>query len=211
MKIKVCGMGKPENIAEIASLKPDYMGFIFYEPSPRFVGNLDPLALDVLSANTLRVGVFVDAPLDYAIQQAETYKFDLLQLHGHETLEYCAALQNKYAIIKTFGIDRETDFAQISEYEYVCNYFLFDTKTELYGGSGKKFDHNLLDGYNGKKPFFLSGGISLEDANNLQINCPDLCNAIDINSRFETAPGIKDRNKIQKFIEIIRNDITENQ
>ncbi|MDR2424647.1 MAG: phosphoribosylanthranilate isomerase [Prevotellaceae bacterium] len=206
MKIKVCGMCKPKNIAEIATLNPDYMGFIFYKPSPRFVENLDPVVLDLLPANTAKVGVFVDAPLDYALQQAETYRFDFLQLHGHETLDYCAGLKNKYAIIKTFGIDQKTDFAKISEYENVCNYFLFDTKTELYGGSGKKFDHSLLDAYRGKTPFFLSGGISPHDANIVSHNCSNLCNAIDVNSRFEITPGIKDFNKIKTFIEIIRNN-----
>ncbi|MDR1417318.1 MAG: phosphoribosylanthranilate isomerase [Prevotellaceae bacterium] len=205
MKIKVCGMKEASNIAEVAQLQPDYMGFIFYERSPRFAEGLPPSALDALSDKTLRVGVFVNAAEAYIARQAARYRLDLLQLHGDETPAGCARLKSGYKIIKAFGVQSEADFAALHRYEEVCDYFLLDTKTPLRGGSGEKFDHQLLAGYHSKVPFFLSGGIAPKDAaslTDLQLPC---CEAFDINSRFELSPGVKNVAEVGKFIEAIRS------
>jgi phosphoribosylanthranilate isomerase len=206
IKVKVCGMRDVLNIAEVAMLNPEYIGFIFYDQSPRFAGDLNEIVLDVLSSKTSSVGVFVDAKFDYVTELAEHYQFKILQLHGNETPEYCAELKAKYnyKIIKSFGIKSEDDFAKIFDYEQICDYFLFDTKTKLYGGSGEKFDHNLLNSYKGSTPFFLSGGIALQDAENIIANRHDLCIGVDINSRFEISPGIKNVGQVKQFIDFFR-------
>jgi phosphoribosylanthranilate isomerase len=211
LKVKVCGMLNVLNIAEIAMLNPDYMGFIFYERSPRFAGDLNQAILNVLSPKTSSVGVFVNAKVEYVTELAEHYRLKVLQFHGNETPEYCAELKVKYncEIIKAFGIKSEDDFEKTLGYEQICDYFLFDTKTELHGGSGKKFDHNLLNSYKGKTPFFLSGGIALQDAENLLANRHNLCVGVDINSRFEISPGIKNTEQVKQFIDFFRINTTK--
>jgi phosphoribosylanthranilate isomerase len=206
MKIKVCGMRNVMNIAEISMLEPDYIGFIFYERSPRYAGELNHAVLESLFSNTLSVGVFVNATIDHVVETAEYYKLNAIQLHGNETPEYCAELSTKYKceIIKAFGIKSEDDFANMYEYEYFCKYFLFDTKTNLYGGSGNKFDHNLLTNYKCKKPFFISGGITLDDVANIRDNHHELCIGIDVNSGFEISPGLKDVAKIKKLLNLFK-------
>ncbi|MDR1342531.1 MAG: phosphoribosylanthranilate isomerase [Prevotellaceae bacterium] len=204
MKIKVCGMKEARNIAEVARLQPDYMGFIFYSRSPRFAEGLPPDTLEALPPETLRAGVFVNAARDYVARQAARYRLDLLQLHGDETPDDCARLKSGYKIIKAFGIQSEADFAALHRYEGVCDYFLLDTKTPLRGGSGEKFDHRLLVGYRSKTPFFLSGGIAPGDAANLADLRLPCCEALDVNSCFEASPGVKNVAALQKFIEAIR-------
>jgi len=205
MRVKVCGMREARNIAEIAGLTPDYMGFIFYEGSPRFAGSLAPEALDILSPTTKRVGVFVNAPIDYILKTTERYGLNLVQLHGAESPEFCAALRKKTGIIKAFGIGTADDFQNVEQYEGSCDYYIFDTKTSNHGGSGCKFDHNLLHKYTGRTPYLLSGGLAAEDANLLLALKDDRCIGFDINSRFETAPGIKDPLQVKIFIKTIKN------
>jgi phosphoribosylanthranilate isomerase len=206
VKVKICGMRNVVNIAEIALLNPDYMGFIFYERSPRYAIELNHAVLESLFPNTSAVGVFVNASIDRVVELAEYYKFDALQLHGDETPEYCAELKTKYncEIIKAFGIKSEKDFLHMHDYEQVCDCFLFDAKTELYGGSGKKFDHNLLANYKEQKPFFLSGGITLEDATNIKDNRHELCIGVDVNSAFEISPGVKNVEQVKKLLNLFR-------
>jgi phosphoribosylanthranilate isomerase len=208
LKVKVCGMRNVLNIAEIAMLNPDYMGFIFYERSPRFAGDLNQAILNVLSPETSSVGVFVDAKFDYVTDLAEHYRLKVLQLHGDETPEYCAELKAKYncKMIKAFRVNSKDDFPKMLDYEQICDYFLFDAKTELYGGSGEKFDHNLMNGYKGKTPFFLSGGIALQDAESILANRHELCIGVDINSRFEISPGIKNVEQVKQFIDFFRTN-----
>jgi len=203
MKIKVCGLRDPENIAALAPLRPDYAGFIFYEKSPRFVGELDPGALDSLPPNTRRVGVFVNAPEEYILRMAERYGLDLLQLHGNESPEQCSRLRRTYGIIKAIAIEKPEDLAAADSYQACCDYLLFDTKTAAYGGSGKAFDHGILSGYTGEIPYFLSGGIGPGYEEYLvNLNLPR-CIAVDLNSRFETEPGIKNTDELKRFIENI--------
>jgi phosphoribosylanthranilate isomerase len=211
MKIKICGMRNVVNIVEVAMLRPDYVGFIFYQLSPRYAGELNHAVLKSLFPSTLSVGVFVNAKIDHIVETAEHYQFNVLQLHGNETPEYCAELKTKYKceIIKAFGIKSEKDFSNMSDYEQVCDYFLFDTKTELYGGSGNKFDHDLLANYKGKKPFFLSGGITLDDVANIIDNRHELCIGIDVNSGFEISIGLKDVERIKKLMNFFKQTTDE--
>jgi phosphoribosylanthranilate isomerase len=196
------------NIAEVAMLEPDYMGFVFYDRSPRYAVELNHTVLGILSPKTLSVGVFVNAKPEHIVGMAEHYRFGALQLHGDESPEYCAELKAGCTceIIKAFGIKSGEDFASALDYEHVCDYFLFDTKTELRGGSGDKFDHSLLASYRGKTPFFLSGGITPADAENIRANLHPLCIGVDINSGFEILPGLKDVERIKKFIEFFRTE-----
>lgn len=206
MRIKVCGMKYPDNIKELATnrLPIDYMGMIFYDKSPRFAKGLNLSDLNTLPDYIKRVGVFVNAETDYIMHMIESYDLDLLQLHGNETVEFCKRMNTTHPVIKAFSIASPTDFEQTKEYEDACDYFLFDTKTEQYGGSGKKFDWNILNNYNGNIPFYLSGGISAEDVDIIRaINHSQFC-GVDLNSKFEIHPGLKDIELLNQFIKALR-------
>lgn len=196
-------MRNPANIAEVAALEPDYMGFIFYEKSPRFAATLNPVALP---DNVRRVGVFVNAPIAEIEDTAERYGLQTLQLHGSESPETCQKLRTKdYEVIKAFGIETAEDFKQTAEYEGCCDLFLFDTRTPGHGGSGFRFDWRILDLYNGKTPFLLSGGISATDAQEI-LNIGHPCfYGVDLNSRFEIEAGLKDAGSLERFIKTIRS------
>lgn len=202
MKLKVCGLKDPENIKQVAALKPDYMGFIFYRESKRFVG--DDFVMPIISTEIKKVGVFVNASASDIIDKIDEYKLDLIQLHGDERPEFCEVLNHVIPVIKAFGIDESFDFKILESYKNACRYFLFDTKTKEYGGSGKQFDWTILEKYNNSLPFFLSGGIGLEEIGRLRIEnwkIGKLENfAVDVNSKFEIEPGIKDIKKIEKVI-----------
>ncbi|MDR3189178.1 MAG: phosphoribosylanthranilate isomerase, partial [Prevotellaceae bacterium] len=144
------------------------------------------------------------APREYILAQAARYRLQLLQLHGDETPDECAFFKSGYPVIKAFGIQAEADFAVTAQYEEACNYFLFDAKTALRGGSGKKFDHRLLASYHGQTPFFLSGGIAPTDAADIAALRLPRCKAIDINSRFEISSGVKSAAEVGRFIETVR-------
>ena len=219
MKIKVCGMKYPQNISEIAALQPDYMGFIFYEKSPRYVLSDPNFQLSTLNFQlTKKVGVFVNAGIDYIMETITKYNFDFVQLHGTETVEFCKELSKTVPVIKAFNISKVSDFEQTKLYGNVCNYFLFDTKTDLspnpspqergvYGGSGQKFDWDILNAYKGDTLFFLSGGISPDDTDRIkEIQHPKL-HGVDLNSRFETEPGLKNIGLIELFIKQINTQI----
>lgn len=194
------------NITETAMLKPDYLGFIFYKHSPRYAGELNHAVFASLFPCTSSVGVFVNADIDKVVETAEYYKLDVIQLHGDETPEYCVELKTIYncKIIKAFGIKSGKDLDAANAYEYVCDYFLFDNKTTQYGGSGNKFDHSVLSDYTCKKPFFISGGITLDDAVNIRDNCHKHCVGIDVNSCFEISPGLKDVERIKTLINLFK-------
>jgi len=196
MKLKVCGMKFPENIIEIENLKPDYMGFIFYSKSKRF---FDQSEL-ILDDNIKRVGVFVDQEIEYIKSKILKFKLDFVQLHGSEDVDFCTSLKSIIKIIKVFKINNDFNFKSTKMFESVSDYFLFDTKSNLHGGSGEKFDWNILKNYEGEKPFFLSGGIDLNDIKEIkeiQISHPII--GVDINSRFELQNLKKNRNKIKLF------------
>ena len=205
MKLKICGMKYPENILEVSELLPDYMGFIFWEKSSRFFDGTMP----DLPKSIQKVGVFVDATLDEIILKIKKYNLNLIQLHGKESVSFCLDLkteiknlkQNQIEIIKVFSILDDFDFSILNDYETVCNYFLFDTKGKLPGGNGTVFDWNVLKKYPSKKPFFLSGGIGIEEIASvkqlLKTNLP--IHTIDINSKFEIEPGLKNMQLLKDF------------
>ena len=204
--IKVCGMRDESNINELIKISPDYIGFNFFKGSLRYVGkDFDPSFTDGIPGNIKKVGVFVSEDIDSVCENGSIYNLDLVQLHGGENADYCRQLYYRgITLIKVFSIKKGFDFTCLSDFEPYCRYFLFDTVCRTYGGSGKKFNWDILKGYNNNKPVFLSGGIDLADAEQIK-NIKDLdIHAVDINSRFENKPGIKDINKIKEFIQILK-------
>ena len=199
-------MKEPGNIKELWKLPVDYMGLIFYAKSPRFAEGIDPKDMEVMPSYIERVGVFVNAEKEYIVSMIERYKLDLVQLHGNESVTFCKEINNIIPVMKALNVSEISDFKQAEPYKDVCRYFLFDTKTPHHGGSGIKFDWDILDSYQMDVPFFLSGGISPDDVKDiLKINHPMLY-AIDLNSRFETEPGIKNIESLKQFIKHIRNE-----
>ncbi|WP_316739549.1 phosphoribosylanthranilate isomerase [Pedobacter aquatilis] len=208
LKLKVCGMKFAANIAAIAELQPDYLGFIFYDKSPRFITDVSAELIKYIPAEIKTVGVFVDEDLDVVKQKVKLHQLKAVQLHGNETPNYCQQLKDSFndlEVIKAFGMDEAFDFSNLEAYVSVVDYFLFDTKTKAHGGSGKTFDWQILKQYSLDKPYFLSGGIDLEHAASIK-EIKDLrLYALDINSRFETEPGVKDVGKIEAFVEKLEN------
>ncbi len=219
MKIKVCGMRDSDNISSLIALKPDYVGFIFYKNSKRFVADFPQ---NDFPKSIKKVGVFVNEELNGLVNKVKDYQLDCIQLHGNETPEYCDKLRlsleylelpntkgslvskpHQIKIIKAFAIDESFSFKLTEGYKMQCDYFLFDTKGKGYGGTGLKFNWDILKNYNGETPYFLSGGICLEDVGQLSLFIKkresDHCYAIDINSRFEDSPGLKNIEKIKEF------------
>ncbi|WP_442265707.1 phosphoribosylanthranilate isomerase [Tenacibaculum sp. ZS6-P6] len=210
MKLKICGMKYVDNIRQVAELKPDYLGFIFYEKSKRNFEGIIP----EIPKGIKKTGVFVNEYLEILVSLAEEYKLEALQLHGDESVEYIKELKGhlessreekrlpKVEIIKVFGIKDEFDFSVLEPYEAVVDYFLFDTKGKECGGNGVTFDWKVLEDYNSKKPFFLSGGIGLHEVTKVEeIIKTDLpVYALDVNSKFEKKPGLKSVKDLKKFI-----------
>lgn len=202
-------MKNPENIEALAALPIDYMGLIFYPKSPRYIENLNSRALETLPESVNRVGVFVNEDVELIERQIEKYKLTAIQLHGNESVEYCLSIRHKYSkhiIIKAFNISENFDFFVTDRYEEICDYFLFDTKTAQYGGSGLKFDWAILNEYEGNLPFFLSGGISFEDVKALKEIAHPRLYALDLNSKFELEPGLKDITRLKQFINQLKNE-----
>ena len=197
--IKVCGMTDGENIRAVESLGADLIGFIFYPGSPRCVRETP----SYLPRRAKRVGVFVDASRDEILRRHDTYRFDYIQLHGDESPEFCAQLreQEGLKVIKAFGIAEEAVRLTVAGYEGACDLFLFDTKTPGHGGSGKRFDWSIMDDYEEKTRFLLSGGIGLDTVDTLHDFIYPFLAGFDLNSRFETAPGLKDPDLLEIFLE----------
>lgn len=203
------------NPEEVAALQPDYLGFIFWEPSSRYFSGEMPAVPNSIK----KVGVFVDAPLEEVLEKVAHYQLDALQLHGKESADYCHELKERFLsfraqsrnleTIKVFSIKDDFDFDVLKEYEEVCDYFLFDTKGKLPGGNGYTFDWSVLEKYTSNKPYFLSGGIGLDSKEKLQdflnSTASENCFAIDVNSKFETAPGLKNIDDLKVFIESLKS------
>ncbi len=215
-----------QNPTEVAQLQPDYLGFIFWEPSSRYFKG----AMPQLPKSIKKVGVFVDAPVEEVLEKVNHYGLDAVQLHGKESVEYCRTLRHpelvsgshpsemlnqvqhdELKIIKVFSIKDNFDFSVLKDYESVCDYFLFDTKGKLPGGNGYTFDWSVLEHYPSTKPFFLSGGIGLDSVENLKefLNSPasKYCFALDVNSKFEIEPGLKDITSLKTFINELSDDL----
>ena len=210
--VKVCGMKYPDNIREVAALQPDFMGFIFYPKSPRYAEPLDVKSLKALPKTIKKIGVFVNENLENILTIAYKYKLDGVQLHGTELVEMCAELKAAgYIVIKAFPIAEAYNFKVTKDYEGACDYFLFDTKTDAYGGSGLKFNWSMLDEYVGNTPFLLSGGIADDDAEAiLKIEHPSFA-GIDLNSKFEVKPGLKDQQKLKQFLTELKQVKAQNK
>jgi len=203
MKIKVCGLKDPENIEAVAALNPDYLGFICYGLSPRYIGQLSAEIFKKLQVDIKKTAVFVNESAEMINSLIDAYNFDVIQLHGDESPEFCNSFRGRVTVFKAFGLDENFDFNKLDRYIDKVDYFLFDTKTAAYGGSGKTFDWGMLDNYKLDVPFFLSGGISLDNLEEIKkINHPQFY-GVDLNSRFETAPGVKDTGKLKKAFDII--------
>jgi len=207
LKLKVCGMKYQDNINQVVSLRPDYLGFIFYEKSPRYVGqSFSKIELSVVQNGIKKVGVFVNSDIDFVLNTASGLNLDLIQLHGNEPVEYCAEIMTRgLSVIKAIPIAATQDLNKLNKYKNVVDYFLFDTKGDTYGGTGRKFDWRILDTYDLEVPFFLSGGIQLEDIDELAIRSKSLpIHAVDVNSGFEIEPGMKDGNLVKMAIEKLK-------
>ena len=197
-------MREPENIRQVAALPVQYMGFIFYKVSARYVGQDFSVARD-WPESVRRVGVFVNASEGEILRNVERFSLTTVQLHGAESPELAFSLRQKQLeVLKAFSIAEANDIQQTAHYEDCCDYFLFDTKTPLYGGSGKSFDWDVLSGYKGKLPFFLSGGIGPDDVERLRQFRHPFWAGIDLNSKFEQSSGCKDAAMISAFINQIR-------
>lgn len=199
MIVKVCGMSDAVNIRLAEQLNIDWMGFIFYPPSPRYVERRP----DYLPQRQQRVGVFVNADEAFILSRISLFGLQLLQLHGHETPRQCRSLREAtgLSVIKAFSVRSAADVALTRHYEGAADYFLFDTPTPGVGGSGRSFDHQLLDHYTGATPFLLSGGLGPDSVSHiLALRHPRIA-GIDLNSRFETAPGIKSIHRLQQFLQ----------
>lgn len=210
LSLKVCGMNQPGNMIQVAELQPDYLGFIFYDKSPRYFDE----ELPELPAEIKKTGVFVNASIKEILQKVSKYNLNAVQLHGDESAGFCKDLKtelqqlgNTPEMIKVFSVGENFDFQEIKPYEGIVDYFLFDTKTELRGGSGKDFDWKILKEYPSNTPFFLSGGIGPEHGSAiaelkdhfLRIGKPALLYAVDVNSKFELKPGLKKLKELKDF------------
>jgi phosphoribosylanthranilate isomerase len=203
--IKVCGMREAENIRVVERLDIDWMGFIFYPSSPRYVPDAEAYAASIRLCAKAKVGVFVNAAVEEILEKTSRYRLDYVQLHGNESPSVCEALQKQGCpVIKAFSVAAADDLERTAAYETCAGYFLFDTKCDAYGGSGKRFDWSALDAYRGETPFLLSGGIHPGSVRELlRFGHPKMA-GIDVNSGFETAPALKDAVRIETFIKQLR-------
>ncbi len=190
-----------ENITALIELKPDFIGFIFYDKSPRFVENsLNMEYLGKIPSSIKKVGVFVNATVDYILQTSRKYGLNYAQLHGNETPDFCKNLRQKgVSIIKAFSVDDNFVFSQLNNYKPHVDFFLFDAKGNNHGGNGVTFDWQILKRYDNQKPYLLAGGLDLDNINLVHEISPKPY-AIDVNSKFELEPGLKDINKISDLI-----------
>jgi phosphoribosylanthranilate isomerase len=197
--VKVCGMRDRDNIRMVASFLPDYMGFIFYPESPRFVGN-DFTVPEDLPHSIRKVGVFVNESSDNILVKARHAGLDAIQLHGNESAEECNALRSAgFTVIKVFSIGEHFDFSVTKSYAPSVDFFLFDTKGRYYGGNANTFDWDILKRYDQEVPFFLSGGISPENVECVKPLRDMNLYALDVNSGVEDMPGVKSPDKLKSL------------
>ncbi len=205
LAVKICGMKEATNIHSLLDLTIDYIGFIFYDKSPRFVGRLNPALIQHSSVK--KVGVFVDETIENILSIKTTFGLDIIQLHGRETPEFCKAFKGQNVNIwKAFGVDEKFDFKELEAYADVVDVFLFDTKTPQHGGSGKGFDWSLLGNYFGTTPYLLSGGIGLHNLSEVLKIKDNRLVGVDLNSKLEIEPGLKNINSVKEALKIIHHE-----
>lgn len=205
IKLKVCGMRDYENIMQLAALHPDYMGFIFYDKSPRYVGEDFTLPND-FPKTIKKVGVFVNASSADIIRKAAKLDLQAVQLHGTESVTQCKELRNLgFDVIKVFSIGDDFDFKVTEAFEEVVDYFLFDTKGKFFGGNAATFDWSVLHTYNQHVPYFLSGGLTMENVAQIQSLENTNLYAVDVNSGVEISPALKSIDKVKEIKEFLKN------
>lgn len=211
MRIKVCGMTSTEQVLQLDEMGVEFAGFIFYPKSPRYVYKFmpKPEVKKIKGKGINKVGVFVNAPVEEVLQAVDDCGLHLVQLHGDETPKYCEKIANYVGVVKAFRLREEDNVLwKVKDYMDIADMFLFDTEGAGYGGTGKQFDWNILRGLQIGKPFFLSGGIGPDDTEKLaqfakERVAKDLF-SIDVNSKFETSPGIKDMETLTRFIPLLK-------
>lgn len=206
LEVKVCGLREAPNIAAVGALRPDYMGFIFYPKSPRNCMGMPERLLAAVPQGVETVAVTVDMEAGEVSGLCARYGFTTVQLHGNETPEDCRRLRDeRLRIWKAVAAATEADIAGAARYEDAADMLVFDTASAQKGGSGRKFDWGMLEAYKGETPFILSGGIGPDDAEALlKLHHPMLA-GVDLNSRFEAAPALKNVGLLRKFIDTLRN------
>jgi phosphoribosylanthranilate isomerase len=205
LKIKICGMRESGNILGVSGLRPDYMGFIFYPGSKRYAGRLSPAELKNIPEGIRKVAVFVNASRDEIVSTCQAYSIRILQLHGDESPAFCRTFREEgFQVIKAFRVGQKLDMEEMEGFAEVCDFILLDTSGDGYGGTGIKFDWSQLQHYPFDLPVFLSGGIAPGDAERIMdMEIPQLY-AVDLNSRFEIRPGLKNLSELEHFIRKIR-------
>lgn len=204
--VKICGLRDPANLRAVAALTPDFIGLIFYEHSPRFVGSDFSLSADVATGK--RVGVFVNAPWKQIEKMRNLHNLSWIQLHGNESVSDVRAGHTcGWQIIKAFSVDANFDFAETERYAPFCRYFLFDTKGGQPGGNGYAFDWRLLKNYRGRVPFLLSGGLGAESIGAVRNFKHEMLAGFDVNSGVEVLPGMKSIEKVKFVIQQIHHKI----
>jgi phosphoribosylanthranilate isomerase len=201
MKLKVCGITELNQLQILEKLGVDFAGLIFYEGSKRYVGNkLSDQKSEIRNLKIKKVGVFVNATIKDIEETVNNYGLSFVQLHGDESPEFCKKVKELVPVIKAIRINDETNLKkELEKFEDTCNYFLFDTDSKQYGGSGKKFNWEILLSTKINKPFFLSGGIGLQDIEEVKAFHHPMLFAIDVNSKFEISPGVKDLDQVKAF------------
>ncbi|OIN56447.1 phosphoribosylanthranilate isomerase [Arsenicibacter rosenii] len=202
MKVKVCGMRDAANMEQIAALNPDFMGFIFYDKSPRYVGeDFDAELVKSLPRKIQKVGVFVNASIDFILRTVKKYELDYAQLHGNETPDYCKSLRMRgVSVIKAFAVDASFNFSMLNNYKPHCDFFLFDAKGQNPGGNGFAFDWRVLSRYDNEKPFFLSGGIGVDNLDEIDNLRGMKLYGVDVNSKIEIEPGLKNPDQLKEIL-----------
>ena len=209
MKIKICGLKDPDNIKAVTALAPDYAGFIFFGQSLRYAEDLPVSILKDMPATIIKTAVFVNETAETINALIDKFKFDAIQLHGNESPDFCSLFINKVQVIKAFGVGEAFDFDTLSEYADKVDYFLFDTKTKNHGGSGEVFNWSILKKYHLNTPFFLSGGLNIQNLEEVKnIDNPQFY-GVDLNSKFEITPGIKDIKLLTKAFNILHKTYTD--
>lgn len=209
MRIKVCGMTQKEQVESLSALGVSFAGFIFYPKSPRYVFR-EMTALQIRKVNNInKVGVFVNAPMDEVLHLVDECRLQMVQLHGDETPKYCDRLADYVSVVKAFRLsDNDSVEWMTRPFDDVCDHYLFDTMGAGYGGTGKKFDWTVLQNQQINKPFFLSGGIEKGDEEKIRTFAGEAVAknlfALDINSKFETSPGVKNLALVQDFVQHLK-------
>ncbi len=211
MRIKVCGMTKAEQVEQLNEMGIEFAGFIFYPRSPRYVHkSMSATEIKKIKGKINKVGVFVNTPVEEVLKTVDQCGLYVVQLHGDESPKFCERIADYITVVKAFRLTEDDNVLwRIKDYIDVVDMFLFDTEGAGYGGTGKKFNWDLLKGLNINKPFFLSGGIQPEDAENIKLFQQDAVAkdlfAIDINSKFEIVPGLKDMELVKQFVDKIKS------